>query len=175
MPWAPPEGWWTMIRLLVSATRMPGSPAASRKLPIEAAWPMHTVLILGRIYCMVSWIARPAVTTPPGRIDVHEDVLLRVLGLEEQQLGGDERGHMVLDRAGDEDDPLAQQPRENVEAALAPVGLLDDDGDELRNDVLVIGHGKWVLCCCGRLHRAEAAQGSSGRRQSDAPGAARDR
>ena len=22
MPWAPPEGWWTMIRLLLSATRM---------------------------------------------------------------------------------------------------------------------------------------------------------
>ncbi len=68
MPWAPPDGWWIMIRLLVSATRMPGSPAASRKLPIDAAWPMHTVLILGRIYCIVSWIARPAVTTPPGEL-----------------------------------------------------------------------------------------------------------
>ena len=49
-----------------------------------------------------------------------------------------ERGHVVLDRAGDEDDPLAQQPRVDVEAAFAPVGLLDDDRDELRNDVLVI-------------------------------------
>ncbi len=68
MPWAPPDGWWIMIRLLASATRMPGSPAASRKLPIEAAWPMHTVPTLGRIYCMVSWIARPAVTTPPGEL-----------------------------------------------------------------------------------------------------------
>ena len=48
---------------------------------------------------------------------------------------------MVLDRAGDEDDPLAQQPRIDVEAALAPVGLLDDDGNELRNDVLMINHG----------------------------------
>ncbi len=52
---------------------------------------------------------------------------------------------MVLDRAGDEDDPLAQQPRINVEAALAPVRLLDDDGDEAGNDVLMI-HGK-----CGSL------------------------
>ena len=68
MPWAPPDGWWTMIRLLVSATRIPGSPAASRKLPIEAAWPMHTVPTLGRIYCMVSWIASPLVTTPPGEL-----------------------------------------------------------------------------------------------------------
>ena len=48
---------------------------------------------------------------------------------------------MVLDRAGDEDDPLAQQPRINVEAALAPVGLLDDDGNELRGDVLMV-HGE---------------------------------
>ena len=52
---------------------------------------------------------------------------------------------MVLDRAGDEDDPLAQQPRINVEAALAPVRLLDDDGDEAGNDVLMV-HGK-----CGSL------------------------
>ena len=52
---------------------------------------------------------------------------------------------MVLDRAGDEDDPLAQQPRINVEAALAPVGLFDDDGNELRNDVLVVNHGKQIL------------------------------
>ena len=68
MPCAPPEGWWTMIRALVSATRRPGSPAASRKLPIDAAWPMHTVPTRGRIYCMVSWIAMPAVTTPPGEL-----------------------------------------------------------------------------------------------------------
>ena len=52
---------------------------------------------------------------------------------------------MVLDRAGDEDDPLPQQPRINVEAALAPVRLLDDDGNEAGDDVLMV-HGK-----CGSL------------------------
>jgi hypothetical protein len=52
---------------------------------------------------------------------------------------------MVFDRTRDEDDPLAQQPRIDVEAALSPVRLLDDDGDELRNDVLMIDHWKWVL------------------------------
>ena len=57
-----------MIRAFGSATRMPGSPAASRKLPIEAAWPTHTVRTLGLMYCMVSWIAIPAVTTPPGEL-----------------------------------------------------------------------------------------------------------
>ena len=29
---------------------------------------MQTVLTFGRMYCMVSWIARPAVTTPPGEL-----------------------------------------------------------------------------------------------------------
>jgi hypothetical protein len=57
-----------MMRALVSATRRPGSPDASRKLPIDAAWPMQTVPTRGRIYCMVSWIAMPAVTTPPGEL-----------------------------------------------------------------------------------------------------------
>ena len=52
---------------------------------------------------------------------------------------------MILDRARDEDDPLAQQPGVNIEAALAPVGLLDDDGNELRNDVLMIKHEMRIL------------------------------
>jgi hypothetical protein len=49
---------------------------------------------------------------------------------------------MVLDAAGDEHDPLAQQPRLDVEAALAAVRLLDDDGDEAGENVWVIGHGR---------------------------------
>jgi hypothetical protein len=39
-----------------------------QKLPIEAAWPTQTVRTLGLMYCMVSWIAMPAVTTPPGEL-----------------------------------------------------------------------------------------------------------
>jgi hypothetical protein len=62
---------------------------------------------------------------------------------------------VVLDRAGDEDDAFAQQPRIDVEAALAPVGLLDDDGDELCNDVLMVDLWKWVLFCWCSLHRRE--------------------
>src|SRR5260221_10823060 len=63
---------------------------------------------------------------------------------------------MVLDRARDEDDPLAQQPRIDVEAALASARLFDDDGDELRDDIEMVGHGWHVP---GRLlsglHRRE--------------------
>src|SRR4030095_6144012 len=53
---------------------------------------------------------------------------------------------MVLDWPGDEDDPLAQQPGINVEAALAPVRLFDNDGNEAGDDVLMV-HGK-----CGSLN-----------------------
>ena len=36
--------------------------------------------------------------------------------------------------------------RVDVEAALAPVRLFDDDGNELRDDVLMIKHGERILC-----------------------------
>src|SRR5690606_22345851 len=52
-------------------------------------------------------------------VDVHRDVL-RILALEEQQLGNDQRSHVVFDFTGDEDDALAQQAAEDVEAACAP-------------------------------------------------------
>jgi len=49
------------------------------------------------------------VDDPAGRIDVHLDVLVGVFGLEVQQLRDDEVGDVVVDRAADEDDALAQQ------------------------------------------------------------------
>ena len=45
---------------------------------------------------------------------------------------------MILDDAGDEYDPFAQQPRENVEAALAAILLFYDDRNETGGDVLMI-------------------------------------
>jgi hypothetical protein len=41
-------------------------PAESRKAPIEAAIPKQTVLTSQGIYCIVSKIAKPAWTEPPG-------------------------------------------------------------------------------------------------------------
>ena len=41
-----------------------------------AAWPTQTVETRGLMYCMVSWIARPAVTTPPG------ELMYMLIGLE---------------------------------------------------------------------------------------------
>src|SRR5438445_1964562 len=63
------------------------------------------------------------------RVDVELDVLVRVLGLEEQKLGGDQVGGLVLHLGAEEDDPLAEQPRVEVERALEAAVGLDDDGD----------------------------------------------
>jgi hypothetical protein len=40
------------------------------------------------------------------RIDVNGDFFLRIVRLEEQELGNNEGGHAILDRAGNEDNPL---------------------------------------------------------------------
>src|SRR5256885_3038305 len=47
-----------------------------------------------------------------------------------QHLGDDDVRHLVIHLAGDEDDPLAQQPRVDVEGALAARVLLDDHRDQ---------------------------------------------
>jgi hypothetical protein len=52
-------------------------------------------------------------------------------------LGDDEVGHVVVDRAAEEDHALAQEPGVDVERSLAAGVLLDDDGDE--------GHGALSL------------------------------
>ena len=48
-----------------------------------------------------------------------------------QQLRYDEIGDLIFDRCAQEDDPLVQQPREDVELALAAGGALDDHRDQL--------------------------------------------
>ena len=65
------------------------------------------------------------------RIDVNRDFFLRIVGLEEQELGDDEGGHAILDRAGDEDDPLLEKPRIDVVGPFPAVGLLDHHGNEV--------------------------------------------
>src|SRR3954468_1426253 len=67
------------------------------------------------------------------RVDVDRDVLVRVDGLEVQQLGDDEVRDLIVDRLAEEDDPLVEQAREDVVLALAAGAALDDGGDE--------GHG----------------------------------
>src|SRR6266511_2895770 len=65
------------------------------------------------------------------RVDVQLELLVGVLALQVEQLGHEQVGDGVVDRRAEEDDPLVQQPRVDVERALAAVGLLDDDRDQI--------------------------------------------
>ena len=53
-PWKPPLGWWTRIRELGSAERLPAAPPASSSEPIDIAIPQHTVATSGLMNCIVS-------------------------------------------------------------------------------------------------------------------------
>ncbi len=46
---------------------------------------------------------------PAGGVDVEVDVLVRLLGLQEEHLGADQVCHCVVDRRTEEDDAFAQQ------------------------------------------------------------------
>ena len=77
-----------------------------------------------------------------GRVDVEADVLLGVLGLEEQQLGDDQVREVILDRIAQEDDPLPEQARVDVIRAFTTAGGLDDHRDEHLGSplLLTVGH-----------------------------------
>ena len=64
-----------------------------------------------------------------GRVDVEVDVVVRIVGLEEEQLRDDDVGHVVVDLTPQEDHAVAQQPRIDVEEALATLVLLDHLGN----------------------------------------------
>src|SRR3954471_1577939 len=65
-----------------------------------------------------------------GRVDVERDVLVGVVGLEVQELRDDDVRDLVVDRGADHHDAVVEQPRVDVERALAARGLLDHHSDE---------------------------------------------
>src|SRR6185437_3049784 len=66
-----------------------------------------------------------------GRVDVQVDVLVRLLRLQEQQLGAHQVGHGVVDGGAEEDDPFLQQPGVQVVRPLPAVGRLDHGGHQV--------------------------------------------
>ncbi len=81
-----------------------------------------------------------------GRIDVERDVLVGVLGLQEQHLRDHDVGHVVVDRADDEDHALLEQARIDVISALAARGLLDDDRNQIQCTLV---HDSVFSAACG--------------------------
>ena len=56
--------------------------------------------------------------------------VLRVLGLEEEELRRNQVGDFVCDLRAEKDDAVLEQPRVDVVGALAAAGLLDHNGDK---------------------------------------------
>ena len=118
-----------MIRGLGRAKRLPAVPP--QRIMAAADIPIPTQMVDTRADVLHDVVDRHAgVGHAPGRVDVELDVLLGVLGLEEEHLGDDQVGHLVVDLLAQEDDALAQQLRVDVEGPVAPVALLDHGGDE---------------------------------------------
>src|SRR5260221_6515098 len=81
-----------------------------------------------------------------------------IVCFQEQELGDHEGRHHILDRTGDEDDALLQQTREDVVGALAPVGLLNDQGDTgIHVDIKGVAHGSTCLRPAAWDRRRESA------------------
>ena len=64
-----------------------------------------------------------------GAVDIELNVLIRILGFQVQQLGNHQTCGGVVDFFGQEHDAVVQQTGENVIAALAAAGLLNNIGN----------------------------------------------
>ena len=94
------SGWWISTRLLGSSVRLPLAPAASSTAAIDAAWPTQIGGDVG-LDVLHGVVDRQAGgDRAAGRVDVEGDVLLGVLRLEEEHLGDDQVGDVVVDRRG---------------------------------------------------------------------------
>ena len=74
-------------------------------------------------------MAKPGRDAPARRIDVQVDVGLGVFRLEEEQLGHDGVGHLVVDLRAEKDDAVFQQATVDVHRPLFAAALLDDIRD----------------------------------------------
>ena len=129
-PSKPAEGWWIRMRrvrqrraLALRARRQ--QQRAHRHRHADAH---RRDVGLDELHRVVDREAR--VDAAAGRVDVDRDVLVGILALQVQQLGDDEVRDLVVDRRAEEDDPLVEQPRVDVELALAARGALDDHRDQ---------------------------------------------
>ena len=74
-----------------------------------------------------------------GRIDVDRNILFRIFRFQEQQLGDDQIGDLVVNRSAQKDDVLFQQPGIDVVRAFPTGGLFDHHGDKDRVSHLASG------------------------------------
>src|SRR6266516_4653274 len=105
------------------------------------------------------------INLPSRRVDVDEDVLVRVLGLQMQELGDHEVRDLVVDRSPQEDDPLVEQTGVDVERALSARGLLDHHRNQRAHQAgsllpgvhSFVSVGDFYLSCVQICSRASAS------------------
>ena len=83
---------------------------------------------LDELHCVVD--RKSGIHRAARGVDVDRDVLVGVLRLEMDQLRNDQVGDVLGDRGAEKDDPLVEQPRVDVEGALAARGLFDHHRDQ---------------------------------------------
>ena len=121
---------------------MPGVPAVSRNWPIEAA--SHTHRHRGDIVGdpLHGVVDRHSAGDRATRgVDVQVDVSLGILGVEQQHLGAQRVGILVLDLGPEEDDAVAQQRLVDVVGHPGTAGLgAGHGGHALGSDRSVVVH-----------------------------------
>ena len=109
------------------------------------------------------------------RVDVHVDGGRRILGLQEEELGRHQRGHVVVDLTVDADDALSQEAAEYVEGSLSAGAALDDDGDQTcrrgsgGRGYASVGSTCTGTCVGSRCRCADIARAPDKRRSSSRP------
>jgi hypothetical protein len=105
-PWAPPQGWWIMIReegkshpLALGSPGQEDRPHRSR-LPHTDGLDVRFDVLHGVVDGETG-----GYRTPWG-IDVNGDVFFRVLGLQVEQLSHDYRGDVIVDLTVDHNDTV---------------------------------------------------------------------
>src|SRR5260370_28436809 len=79
-----------------------------------------------------------------GRVYIHIDLTLGILGLKEEKLRRNEVRDLVVDLTAEEDDAILQQPRVNVVGALTAPGLLDHEWNEDAHGLRILRAGDAV-------------------------------
>jgi hypothetical protein len=136
-----------MMRAFGSAKRRSLAPAASSSEPHRGRLPDAQRRHLGadELHRVVDRHARRHHAA--RRVDVHRDFFFRVFRFKKKKLRDHQRRHAVVDAAGDENDPLFQQAREDVVCALAAVGLLDHHRNEIHVGSDRIAHRMTCVVC----------------------------
>ena len=122
------DGWWIMMRACGSAERFP-VPAGGKEERAHAGGHPHADRVHRALQELHGVIYRhPCRNRAAGRVDVHVDVALWVVRVQEKQLRDDDVGDVVGHRRAEEDDAVHQEPREDVVSAFAARRALDDVG-----------------------------------------------